>query len=740
MTKIKLLLQRDLYAFSKHPISYVLLFFIWGFTSYYFFILGDFFTITKPLADIRFFFSIFPLASIIIFPILSIVFLKNDLSYIDFIPLSSIQFFLLKIMSMSITFLFLCFSTLPIYFSSFFIAQPDFSAFFSACIGIILFTLVISTWSLFCSVVFSSSAITFLINIVGLLFFTTIHLVSNFLPTNPILTTIFRFFSLSVRFEQASNGLLTFPDIGFMLLLIALFMGLTWFLYERQKFGTTKNYSLYKIITAFIFCITSMFIFTRSLPFSIDMSANKIFTLSPYSKKIIQNLQDNLTIHYYASSELYTLYPHIKTISDMLYQYEKLSPHISVFIEDPQKTGADKILSENGIISRQIETTKDNKQTFVHVFSAIILEYAGQTAIIPFILDHASLEYDIAVRLKTITGKRPPSVFIVMGNALNLQNDYPYLLAWLDQNGMIIRELSLLELRSIQRLDTQTPFLILGSDKLTTEDVFAIEQLMQGGANFFFAVSPITIDINGDWHGEYTGKDMLIPYLEHLGISISPNILYDEGQPIRLIAQNTGNFELVKYPLFTKMQNNGIIFPTKGFESLSAFWASPITISNTLAPFLLIQGKVIAREYKGILKNNQSLEQEFNTNPFVIRDLNTQITNNKAKPQTVFIGIEKNNNRFVVLSSSYTASKIIEYTDSANNLDLFTNSILWLNYEDSLLTIKNKSFNTTIRYKNAEKFSVNHKKIYPYLASIFIVALLLLILYGTIISKRIKRA
>ena len=81
---------------------------------------------------------------------------------------------------------------------------------------------------------------------------------------------------------------------------------------------------------------------------------------------------------------------------------------ISVKIVNPKEKSIENALSNLGIVSQQIQTTEENKTSFVQVYSSILLEYSGKYQTIPFLISTSELEYNLLTRIKSLSSNFIP--------------------------------------------------------------------------------------------------------------------------------------------------------------------------------------------------------------------------------------------------------------------------------------------------------------------------------------------
>ncbi len=473
-----------------------------------------------------------------------------------------------------------------------------------------------------------------------------------------------------------------------------MFLGSSQFYLEHKKYGKkvlNNNKTLLKrfFISGFVFLclllINSQIFYQR-----IDITQNKRFSLSEYSKKIIEELDSPLRISYYLSNDLKESYPHIRDIEDFLYEYSNESSNVSLQIIEPNSESIKSLLKSQGVIEQSIPSIIESRSSVIQAYSAIIFEYKNKTEVIPFILDTTSLEFEIAGRLQSLTDSFFRSAFILIGNDLSLQFDYPLVVPILENSGYTIRELSLHEILQVSSLDTKTPLIILGSSSLTEEHVQAINSYITIGGKVFIAASPIDIDLD-TWTAEYSfsSDGGLFSMLENYGINIDAALIHDVRSLETRLQSNSGETTQMLYPFFidvSMQQKNDESILGRSFKGLSLLWPTPITVTNT-AQIAHTSSNSWLQQPNSILYEQTG--QSFITNPFF--DENNTIDNSTKNEYTI---AATHSNSLVVVSDQYFLSRGLSYINQAfifRNFDFLINSLLFLQENYELIILKNKS-------------------------------------------------
>jgi ABC-type uncharacterized transport system involved in gliding motility auxiliary subunit len=139
-----------------------------------------------------------------------------------------------------------------------------------------------------------------------------------------------------------------------------------------------------------------------------DLSFGKAYTLSASTKKILKNLDDVVTIKFYASSDLPTrLIPLKNEVTDLLNEFKKTNKgRMNVKVLDPKKDqNAAQEVKELGLPELQFSQLEKDKYAVTASYFGIVLSYGDKREILPQVTDTESLEYNLTGAIYKLTKK-----------------------------------------------------------------------------------------------------------------------------------------------------------------------------------------------------------------------------------------------------------------------------------------------------------------------------------------------
>ncbi|MCK9168962.1 MAG: GldG family protein [Treponema sp.] len=663
-----------------------------------YYIIGTGFFSGSGSTNLRFFFAAIPYVSILLIPVISSG--TDDFCFTDIFPLSDVEHTVISFLTLLVQ---LCIINitqlmLPACVSMF--GDIDAGQVFTGFFLIIIYEACIISFCLLANFLFSR-LVSFAVSAI----FITL---TNFLQ----LAVSFRKLSFSYHFDAASKGIFDTRDVVFYICLTFFFLLTAVFVQEKKrgrKFTKENKETFFLILLVIIFAfLDSTRYFCR-----IDLTRDNQFTISKYSNQLLSQTDDPLKITYFRSPSLIKLYPQVRDIYDFLDEYASTNKNVSLRLLDPDKEKVSGLLNNYGIQSQQIQTGEINKTEYLNVYSAVVLEYEGKNQIIPFIISESTLEYDLDRCVNILLTGKKMSVTVLCGNGKNTCSDYSYVIPWFSSQGITCTEINIQNIsKTLAEADTDTVLIVFGSSKLDDDGSAAIESFILRGGKVLFAVSPYVADVSGDWSITKENNSALLKMLASYGFSFTPKIVADISCARITMTSNTdekGNYsdsshsEQINYPLWISL------LPQKEErQGMTLFWPSPLTIENeSIEPLLVSSISAWA-----IDEDNSSQSKLFETNPFIVRNLQTD----KNKKQFIlgayfdgkitgyFTPQESVKTKIAVVGDQYFAdSLMMEYAGGNSgdyrNLDFLTHMVLKLNGEEGLESLQNKNASSTTLYK-----------------------------------------
>jgi len=339
-------------------------------------------------------------------------------------------------------------------------------------------------------------------------------------------------------------------------------------------------------------------VFTR-----VDLTENKIYSISPATRKTLKKLDDIINIKVYFSSK--NLPPHLKSVEtdvrDLLSEYKAVAGrNLLISYEDPSENeDVRSRVRALGIPEIQMQTVQKDKAEVINGFLGIAVLYEDKKEVLPVVQDMRNFEYDMTHAimkvfrgstpkigiLKTDTSPYvPPDVARRMRMNVTDQTEKKYqpLYEQLRENY----EVKTVDISDGQQIDTDLRTLIVpgGDDRsFTTRDLFEIDQYFMKGGNLIVLVDAVKISFQYGVNGQVQ-EPRIMELAEHYGARVEKNLVLDVSCGQVQIPQKFGSFQMNvsrPYPYFVRVIGDGFNQENPAVSSLGEVilpWTSSITL------------------------------------------------------------------------------------------------------------------------------------------------------------------
>ncbi len=742
--KFGALIKKELFFMLISPSVYAsILLFVIG-SAVNFFIGEHFFTIGLGSSDLRFFFGFMPYVCILVIPSLTLNLWQHEHDS-DSLPYTSLHIILAKFTASSLFFTAALLISLIVPLCASFFADIDTAQLISGFSVMLLCVLSYISLALCISLLLVHQIASFLVTSVILFTINTVHLIPLYTHVSTSLSNIINVISFAWHFDAAGKGILDSRDIIFYLMVIAVCIAASVCIKEKRKGKRFSFTAVFLSILSFILIlITSSLYYIR-----IDTTKAKLFSVSKISEQVISEAEETIQIRYYVSEDLTNLYPQVRNVKDFLRTLALRNKKVSVEILDPDKEGSIQKLTTLGVQSQQIQTVKGNATSFTTVYSSIVIEYLNNFAIIPFILSAETLEFDIITRIDTLLRGYSKTVYLLEGTDLSLETDFSYVVPWLENSGY---ETIAIEgtLESFM-LESKNPLVVIGS-QFDDTTVQKIENFIMNGGRALFYVSKNKTNII-DWISYPLSDNNLLSMLSYWGFSLESGLLMDIANYRITMQSSDGNsYDYINYPLWITILPRYVYkHPvTESFSGLELYWASPLSVFSTEQSTISVLAESSEQSFiqkPFLLTNSSSDELTYETDPYSLKTMNFSSLEKHSSP--VFAMLEGTVpgyyttlrspfTKIALIPDQYAVSNMVEYTNSAHNLDFLINTILYLSDNENLLLIKNKKAHMYNVAKIIDEQTFMYTKTIVYLV-IFIVLPCIILFVPVIVYIRRKK-
>ena len=240
---------------------------------------------------------------------------------------------------------------------------------------------------------------------------------------------------MQVHYEALSRGRLDSLDVMYFLFLNALFLGLAHFRLQQRHQKRTDHLMSFALrvgIAGGVYWMAS------SLPFFVDLTAEKRYTLTEATEATLANVQDEVLVTCYLTGENPSAWQRLeREIEEKLIEFSDLSSgqlryqFVDIYAsEDPQTIGEnEQNLFEKGMGFTRIAFEQQGAKAFKTLWPASILTYQGKEVPIQFFRSDSpqptesmiqgsinAIEFELATALRRAMRKETPKIAFIEGH------------------------------------------------------------------------------------------------------------------------------------------------------------------------------------------------------------------------------------------------------------------------------------------------------------------------------------
>ncbi len=345
----------------------------------------------------------------------------------------------------------------------------------------------------------------------------------------------------------------------------------------------TKTTNLTVVVVSMLLILVVVnFLVARHLVWRIDLTESKIYTLSPSSKKMVENLKDIVTIKAYISQKLP---PYLSTVrqdvEDLLKEYQAYAKgNLRVEFFDPADNDELKRkLMYDGVPPLNIQTVEKHTFEAMEAYFGMTINYEDRKETVP-IIDPETLEYDLSAAIKKVSMPKPPEIRILANkDELDIDKEYQTFMKSVQK----LYQASPIQIEKGQKLHESVDVLIIISPKNFTEhELFEIDQFIMRGGKLICLVDAIKIDQRTlEANPE---KPNIAIILAKYGIQINDDLIEDMRSS-GMAAFSTGYMQtMMQYPFWVSVERdlNREHPITKRLSALVLPWVSSLSQSESI--------------------------------------------------------------------------------------------------------------------------------------------------------------
>lgn len=401
----------------------------------------------------------------------------------------------------------------------------------------------------------------------------------------------------------------------------------------------------------------------------IDLTKDRVNTLSKSTKETVRNLNDVVNIKVYQSKDLPA---NVKVVAadlkSILGEFNRLNKgKFVVEYTDPsvdEKTKSEAIKA--GMQPLQFSSVINDKLEVSNGFLGLTISYGGNSEVMPVAGDVGNMEYFLVSSIKKLTSKQLPVVGLVSENEglqtfeQILERNYRVISKPVNQIGEFKDEVNTLVLVGLK-------------SKIDEKGVAKIKEFMEKGKGVVIFADKAKVEDNlYSTRGAELGIEGL---LKDKGMTVEYNLVADASSAIANFRTNNGTF-LTQYPFWIQVKPENInkeLPVSSGINSLMMPWISEIKTEGSAISLVSSSENSVSYNTLGDVTPNAKINFD-----------------DGSKGKKVLAAINTNGGKLAVFGGSQLISDQFVKT-SETNLILALNVVDYLSNDESLLSIRSKS-------------------------------------------------
>ena len=533
-----------------------------------------------------------------------------------------------------------------------------------------------------------------------------LEIVAITMPSN--VANLLQLLSPITHFDNIGRGVIDLRDILYFLTLITTFLSATFLIMRSRTLShETSQYRNLQLGVAGLIVLSILIgWFGSDIKGRIDLTEDKVFSLSPATVQILDNLDDLLTVDLYMSADPpVQVSPVSRDVNDFLDDFEagakdkvKIIRH---YPEDDEK--AERKANTAGIPAVQFNLHSQGELQIKTGYLGIILTYIDKREVIPFVDTIDGFEYRLASLTNKMLSdnqeKKTIGFMIGHGEMSPAQEMMTFASIASQQYNLVPVSANPDEPLPLDGVDV----LVVTSPKepLGTSHENSLAEYIRMGGKAFFNVESVLVDTQQ--LAGLPNRHSLSDFIEReFGVILEENIVYDlqSNETLGFSAGTRGNV-MLPYPYWIR----AVIEDKKvagNVDSVVLAWANTLGILDLPGSEYTITPLISSTNYAAVDDSFRNLKPDspIFTAPLQINFFSSDLA----------VAVEGTNGSRVVIVGD--ADWLSESTTQrfSNNVLLGLNLLDWLAQEDKLASVRSK----VVSERNMVFSSDRHRNLVQY--------------------------
>jgi len=290
--------------------------------------------------------------------------------------------------------------------------------------------------------------------------------------------------------------------------------------------------------------------------FRVDLTEDKLYTISPASRKLMENLPDIVYIQGYFSRNLPPYLVGLeRQVRDLLEEYRSYSKgKLRVQFQDPETDPKlEQRVQQLGIPKIRLNIIEKDKAQVRPAYLGLVVLYEDKKEVLPVVMNTDTLEYDITSAIKKLTAPETKTVAFLRGHeGHDIYDDYSRLRQELEKQYQV-RQVDLGRGEPVPaEVDT---LVVAGVEGLSARDQYELDQFLMRGGKLVLLLDRVKISRrNLRPRVVNTGLEKM---LEHYGVRLKDNLVLDVVNATASFSAGFFRFAL-PYPYWVRVIKQGL--------------------------------------------------------------------------------------------------------------------------------------------------------------------------------------
>lgn len=415
-----------------------------------------------------------------------------------------------------------------------------------------------------------------------------------------------QYLSAYYHFESLGRGVIDWRDLVFFVSVTAGFLLMTTgVLTNNRRVGGNVRGSTAILLTLGVLVFVNLF--AVRMPLRLDLTRDKMFTLSEATKETMGNLDSPITITAYFTKDLPPPFSdNARYVKDLLDEYRaSAGDNLSFSFVDPQsdletaedkatkkdvkrdifgrqvreKTSVEKDLEALGIQPVEVRVLEADQQQTKRAYLGISIRYGEETEALPVVQDTSSLEYDLTTIIRRLTRTKTPVLAVIQGHGEPAPDEGLKKIKGALEQNYEVRPVTLTSGEGTKVPDDVDALLVIGPNSAYSDDELkAIDDFVMKGkaAGFFLDRNQVDLRTFQPTAVTHNVEKLVAAW----GIELGTQLVGDVECASLSVAEQRGPFTIqrpIQYPFIPTLKAlQGSSPLTRGIVGLTLPFAVPV--------------------------------------------------------------------------------------------------------------------------------------------------------------------